>query len=471
MRKCVVFFFLFFYFTSESQSGPIPPIIHKLLSTPKSVQIFNTGFTKWIDIPELPYSYKTVAQHLVKTEEGLFLLIPGTGRIYKAEVRNDKFGFTRIDSTFFFGYNFNALNFNLGTTIYSYGGIGFWHINGNLRVYQPKFKEWNAVQTNYTIHKAFIDDSPQYNIYFVDSINKFLYINGSHIHNEHIKNQFIDTIENKKLYKLDIQHGNWEHLGLLNFKLVYKPIANTPFGIFYQTGTVDLKGNKLYTHTLSVPVSNILSLSKHYQKSVISFCVDSTIYFGNETDRIDSISFSKTDFIDTGIPAYIPINKHVVLKWWILGGCITIFFIGALFYIRKNKTKEKPISEASPNPVLVIDDYVVPQHNLRSGVIVDILNSQQLEFLKFLYNHSVDERMTTIEEINRILGTSNKTVEIQKKMRSDMINGINERISLGLKIKTSIINKQRSEFDKRSFEYFINPIHMDLVKDIIDSGT
>ena len=75
--------------------------------------------------------------------------------------------------------------------------------------------------------------------------------------------------------------------------------------------------------------------------------------------------------------------------------------------------------------------------------------------------------MTTIEEINTKLGTFKKTIEIQKKMRSDMINGINSKLSTFSKSTKPVIDKQRSEFDKRSFEYYINKEHMGLVDNII----
>ena len=52
-------------------------------------------------------------------------------------------------------------------------------------------------------------------------------------------------------------------------------------------------------------------------------------------------------------------------------------------------------------------------------------------------------------------------------MRSDLIGSINQKLSIITRDKKPVIDKQRSEFDKRSFEYFIHPPYMELVDKII----
>jgi hypothetical protein len=79
----------------------------------------------------------------------------------------------------------------------------------------------------------------------------------------------------------------------------------------------------------------------------------------------------------------------------------------------------------------------------------------------------VDERLTTIEEINKVIGVVNRSNEIQKRMRSDLIGSINLKLNIITKDKKPVIDKQRSEFDKRSFEYFIQPTHMELVEKVL----
>jgi len=52
-------------------------------------------------------------------------------------------------------------------------------------------------------------------------------------------------------------------------------------------------------------------------------------------------------------------------------------------------------------------------------------------------------------------------------MRSDLIGSINQKLNIITKDKKPVIDKQRSEFDKRSFEYFIQPAHMELVEKVL----
>jgi hypothetical protein len=104
----------------------------------------------------------------------------------------------------------------------------------------------------------------------------------------------------------------------------------------------------------------------------------------------------------------------------------------------------------------------------KSGKLVELLSDQEKNFLSYVYSHSVDERLTSITEINKTLGTSNKSVEIQKRVRGEIINGINQKLSIISKVKRPVIDKSRSDFDKRSFEYFIRKEHFELVNDILN---
>ena len=96
-----------------------------------------------------------------------------------------------------------------------------------------------------------------------------------------------------------------------------------------------------------------------------------------------------------------------------------------------------------------------------------MLEERERSLLEFLFNHSADERLTSIDEINKVLGVQNRSVEIQKRMRSDVIGSINQKLNIVTRDKKPVVDKQRSEFDKRSFEYFIQPAQMELVEKII----
>ena len=108
-----------------SSPKPIQPIIKKLLSEKGSVQIYSLIETQWGTFEDLPYNFNNSAHFLLKTPSGLFLNIEGTGRLYRIKQKGNFIDFERIDSTYFSGYNFRSLLFNIGDSIYSFGGEGF----------------------------------------------------------------------------------------------------------------------------------------------------------------------------------------------------------------------------------------------------------------------------------------------------------------------------------------------------------
>ncbi len=77
---------------------------------------------------------------------------------------------------------------------------------------------------------------------------------------------------------------------------------------------------------------------------------------------------------------------------------------------------------------------------------------------------------TSIDDINRILGLSDKTLDIQKKHRSDLTLSINRKFTFITKGNTPLLRRSRSDLDKRSFEYFIEAEDYECVSQLIERG-
>ncbi|MEY3193437.1 MAG: hypothetical protein RI982_1219, partial [Bacteroidota bacterium] len=93
--------------------------------------------------------FKMNGQELIKTKEKLYLLISQTGVIYQLEDKVDSsYSFHRIDNTININYNIACNNFVWDNHIYSYGGYGFWKLNGHLRAFNFLDKEWDIVPAN-----------------------------------------------------------------------------------------------------------------------------------------------------------------------------------------------------------------------------------------------------------------------------------------------------------------------------------
>lgn len=471
MRLPLLSLFLFLTFVGLGQPlNGIPPIINKLYHSSGSVIIFSNNETNLIDLTDLPKNFKYSGQELIKNANGLFLHPLGTGRLYKLGEKEGEYKWNRIDSTIYFGYNFNSLFFSMDTTIYSFGGEGFYNLNGNLRYFNTLSREWDAAN----LSKSILWVSISRLFHGFDTLEKQLYVESAPHHQDlHLKENFIPDLEHQ-LWKLDIQSGNWQGLGKITEKYLV-PNAQTPFGILVNFNSiVDIKNNKIYhlTKSLHSKIITALGTSSKPNELAYSFCIDSTLFLGGIDNYIDSITISRADLIEQNKPFYIPNEPKIPIgEREIMMGAIILLSLACIFLLAKNR-KRKTLQ-----PVDIIggiqennsleNEKKETQVTFRSGKLMELLNEREKLLLEFLYKHSTDERLTTIEEINKVIGASQRTPEVQKRLRSDLIGTINDKLEIVSESKFNVIEKQRSEFDKRSFEYFIHPEHMELVQKVL----
>ncbi len=85
-----------------------------------------------------------------------------------------------------------------------------------------------------------------------------------------------------------------------------------------------------------------------------------------------------------------------------------------------------------------------------------VFDEMEILLLQLLIQNTSAGTTTSTDEQNKILGLVKKNLEIQKKQRSDIIIGINRKYAFVAQSKEPIIKKSRSEFDMRSYEYFID---------------
>jgi len=133
---------------TTSAGEKLPKSLQRVMMHQGAVTLIRQSTKPLIKLADLPKSFETDGQNLIKTTDGLFLIPEGTGRVYQWSGDTANGTWTRIDSTYFTGYNYGALVFNLGKEIYSFGGQGFWNTNGNLRYYNGVSREWNVVYLN-----------------------------------------------------------------------------------------------------------------------------------------------------------------------------------------------------------------------------------------------------------------------------------------------------------------------------------
>jgi len=435
--------------------------LSRIISESSSVLVFNyqqTGDSPpLIKLNDLPPGFEITGQSISKNSKGLFLNHLGTGRIYRWIGNADRGFWKRIDQTYYTGYNFLSLFFSSDSTLYSFGGVGFWYYNGNLRKYNNSSNEWSTKSLNKSI--PWLRESSQ--LYYIDTLNSILYFNGQGRHYDASLKNPVDSTTLNKLYKLEYKEGNITELGIIkdeNFKIY----GQTPWGVITSIHTLaDISNNKYYTLSYNVEnnLARILKISNnemfHWQ---YTFWIDSTLYFGSQNNKFDSIVINKSDLTPTNSPVYsIFIDRQKdkntsnnIISIVILASSLLVVTI--IYYSIVNRRKKQLVNSEE----IIKTDRILEFEKYK-------LTEIERELIMLIYENSILSNMTSINDINRIIGCADKKNDIQKKLRSDALKNLNQKLSLITGIRDTIIERKRADFDKRAFEYYIKS---DYLKDL-----
>ena len=440
------------FFFASGQNNPTASLFQMILQLQEPLPYigWENGY-RYVDLSRTP---NTSQQLLVKNSKGLFVFVNGTGMLYKAELKNGKPEFTRLDSTIYFGYNVGSFPFSYNDSIYSLGGYGFWRVNGQLRVFVDQARQWDIVKLNEEIPMLY---DGRRDLIWYDFKGKKIYIGDSFVRDEALKTDSVNEArDNYIVATLDLVKKEWVHKGRLTNYMVenvrqIKSLASAPWGELVQFGNkvtlIDYANNEL--RSLASEKSNVLlhKFSKNQEPPQYSyFFRDSTLYWGSSfLNVLDSFQLSGKDFPRSDIVIYRPDDKNSNPRKWtmywpyyLLIGFVLLLTVGLIF-VGKQKRNWKRRFEMT-----------------RQGPKNNLFDEKEMMVLKLLYEYSSKGKLTSIEELNKILGLSQKNAEIQKKQRSELLLSINHKYSFAANTKVSIIDKKRSDFDKRSFEYYID---------------
>jgi hypothetical protein len=126
----------------------------------------------------------------------------------------------------------------------------------------------------------------------------------------------------------------------------------------------------------------------------------------------------------------------------------------------RKKTPQTSISVITPTPPQKVDsekkinEYSVEMPTDNNETLQCLDDREKLLYLYILQKTNQGES-TSVEEINQLIGCTQRNLEVQKRMRSDIIISINTKLKNAWGIKGVVIDKKRAEFDKRSYEYFV----------------
>ena len=83
-------------------------------------------------------------------------------------------------------------------------------------------------------------------------------------------------------------------------------------------------------------------------------------------------------------------------------------------------------------------------------------NEIERKIIDKLIEKSNNNAFFNVEEFNSYLGIKKKTIEIQKRVRTEAINRINHKFNVNFNKETLFIERVRTNEDRRYFNYMIN---------------
>ena len=429
---------LFLTLSAKTQSYNIPttPVLRHLFNTKN--EISSIRYTdKSISFP-INLGIQKARIRLIKNKNGLFAVVDGTGRVFKATNLNDtNITFTRIDSTEYFGNNFNAIYFSNNGIIYSFGGYGFWNKNGQLIHFTPG-SEWTIDKINkrFTTECWFYAYQPEKSkIYYLEYPWQ--------------EEATYDGIDKISVIEFNTLKKENKYLGKLNDKLnihwmffdIDVPSLNGI--VFYYERDIlllDFSKNKVYK-LINNQAKEALT-GKAGLEPQTTFEDAGIIYYTLTNDpTLRSLKLTMNDFKEEPYPIYISDNNNIVLI--IISIILIIIIIASVIVYKKRAKNNLPATsekEESYNLDLTSNDF----------------NSIEINLISSLIEKSNMDSYLTLDELNTYLGIKRKTIEIQKRVRAEAINRINHKFNVNFNVETTFIERTRSAEDRRYFNYIIS---------------
>jgi hypothetical protein len=395
-------------------------------------------------------------QELIKTKEKLYLFISQTGVIYELEDKVDSsYSFRRIDKTININYNIASNNFVWDKHIYSYGGYGFWKLNGHLRAFNFLDKEWDIAPANNEIisngHNWFSKNEGRVYVPFQAIVNAG--IAGP---------ESIKGTKNYDSYYLDIASKKWVKLGSMHAstkKLVEEAsITNSFFNI--DSGYIYLNQDEAYYFNFianKIYKSNNSELNQFlirraqshdiflYKDSIFSFSPENQSFF---TKKFSSDSFELLNYAIWGLDD----NYFYFITFIVF---VLTVFVFSIWLFNRSVSKKLERSQLKI---------------LKSKSVNQAFVGTEVALISLLLKNSKQSMNVEINDINHVLGIKDKNVGLQKKVRSDMINAINEKYQFITQSELQLISSVRKEDDKRFYEYFITATEIKSIERILEQN-
>ena len=457
--------FLVFVLTVSSSSAQFVPcestytvFYNPLLQKIKGLADYNGNIilSKSSDIlPLTGTSFAPNQQQVIKHNGKMYMFLAQTGFIFQmSEPQGDSVVFRKIDHTININYNIGCTNFMYKDEIYNYGGYGFWNKFPHVRKFNRVDMEWDIQPTNIEVFSADYD-------WFSPTEGR-LYVPFQKIENKGLKDpKFTNGVFEYTSYYLDLNTTDWIKLGKATPELIKLINEKNNYASYaYENGRIFVINEKAYLFDY---LNNKVYKSKKadLDQFFIRGALETTAFFYNGKFykyRADLQSYKTWDF---------NINDFELLNFQIWGNdYMTLIFVLAIclviiliiFFIRLFKQSVKKKIEQAQLKVL------------KTKTMNQAFTETEISLIQLLLNAYSAKQNIEISEINRVLGIKDKNLGLQKKVRSDVINAINDKYTFITQGEINLIASIRKEDDKRFYEYFIVPTEVKTAQKLIEKN-
>ncbi len=471
----------------------LSPFLKKYLEQPGYAYPLKGGRYSFIELRPWSDDFKSGGQELIRTDSNLYVFIQSTGRVYKAIERDSQFiQFKRIDSTLAMFYNIGSYQFSDGEDLYSYGGYGFWKNNGHLRKFNFRQGQWDVVPLDNEIIAQIVPAS----FIWYDPIKRKLHVPFQQVVNEGVKQIRHDVGEiDQTSWVLDLATKTWERVGTVHPTVLLASKNAHP--IMHYSSNEGLMMESIgqfiwldYNLNIFGQSGNdpiLQTFFRNFTRYDLGFILDDSLFFYNSQDQ-------SADTIYVGnlkpLVENLIIESNSRIPWTVAGLTLSGFAAGFVMFRRSRKNRLAP-----PNQVRITHEVLVESDDLPEFQVVRtdmegtgqhttdtaeeetinsdnegdaiFFNATEKDLIVLCLERSEAGGHADIDEINHVLGIKNKNKGLQKKVRSEVFNSVNNKFREYTKSNSGLIESVRNKNDKRYFDYFIESRNFSSIRSML----
>lgn len=368
---------------------------------------------------------------VTQTPDTTIIHFTGSGVVYALRHNGQ---IERLDRTFFSGYNFGAQRYYDGTRLWSLGGSGLWNVQDLALFYEPELREWERRAMRPSLPNGFTGG-----MYSPLSKHKLISLVYDGPPEPTSNPQFT-------AYEIDLNEGTYSRLGVAaSHTTAPKTHELAPFGRWGATTILTFENNLYLANLISNELQKCQPIADAYSnpfngthgvllspESVYLIQTASTIT--NVHVKIEKLTYSQ--FVSQ-------------LKPTTLG---PVYESGSLSSIKSNWTALLLIFSSFAALTALILRYQRSRPSVERNFAQSLSPLARLA-LRHLLLQSTDS-LVTPDELNQILGIEEKTWDNQRKIRSTVLQEIEEKGMEFLGVP-SFIERVASEEDRRIRRYRI----------------